>query len=282
MENTVSVVIPSIGSPDLLVAIASVLAQSFNLLEIIVVDDSLDSSVDLRDFSADGLFKISTGGGKGPSASRNLGTSIAKGSWIAYLDEDDEWLPNKISDQISFAQKSGADLILTSAIFYAKKRSLRPKILLTKNRSPIENLYDKPNLFKNHVYLPMSSVIVRKEIASKFSFDENLTERENLIFLEKIYQNGFSIIQMREFLTVINFDSNKSISRIDLSTEIRWYETLSKENFALANNFALESSRNFIRVKNFSHARMMLKRIKIDSAKMFFYCSALKLLCLKN
>jgi glycosyltransferase involved in cell wall biosynthesis len=282
MENTVSVVIPSIGSPDLLVAIASVLAQSYNLLEIIVVDDSLDSSVDLRDFSADGLFKISTGGGKGPSASRNLGTSIAKGSWIAYLDEDDEWLPNKISDQISFAQKSGADLILTSAIFYAKKRSLRPKILLTKNRSPIENLYDKPNLFKNHVYLPMSSVIVRKEIASQFSFDENLTERENLIFLEKIYQNGFSIIQMREFLTVINFDSSKSISRIDLSTEIRWYETLSKENFALANNFALESSRNFIRIKSFSHARVMLKRIKIDSVKMFFYCSALKLLCLKN
>ena len=282
MENTVSVVIPSIGTPELFSAIASVLAQSYDVLEIIVVDDSVDSRIVLQDFDSSKLVKVSTGGGKGPSASRNLGSSMAKGRWIAYLDEDDLWLPDKIAEQISLGKASGADLILTSAIFFGKKRSLRPKKLLVNGKSPIESLYAKPNLFKNHTYLPMSSVIVKKEIACKFPFDQDLSERENLVFLEKIFQNAFSIIQMREFLTVINYDSNKSISRIDLTAENRWYERLSKESFILANNFALESSRNFVRINNFNDAKIMLKKVRLNSVRMFFYCNALKLLCSKK
>ena len=102
MVDDVSVVIPTHNRAQLVKeAIDSVLAQSQPVREIIVVDDgSTDATKNLlSNYGAkiQALYES----GKGASAARNLGMRAATGTWIAFLDDDDVWLSNKIERQLA-------------------------------------------------------------------------------------------------------------------------------------------------------------------------------------
>ncbi|MGC2637233.1 MAG: glycosyltransferase family 2 protein [Acidobacteriaceae bacterium] len=99
----VSAVIPTRRRPDLLVcAIRSALRQTWRPLEVIVVFDGPDAATEERLAAlADPRLRIvilpEISGG---CAARNAGVRAAAGEWIAFLDDDDEWLPNKIERQM--------------------------------------------------------------------------------------------------------------------------------------------------------------------------------------
>jgi len=95
----ISVVIPTYNHADFLkVAISSVLAQTYQNLEIVVVDnhshDHTNAVVDSFNDDRIQLHKINNNGII--AASRNLGVDQAKGDWIAYLDSDDYWYPTRL------------------------------------------------------------------------------------------------------------------------------------------------------------------------------------------
>ncbi|MBM2835200.1 MAG: glycosyl transferase [Candidatus Brocadiaceae bacterium] len=97
-ENVqVSVVIPTYNrAPYVIMAIESVLAQSYQDYEIIVVDDgSTDGTRDVLEPYRDRI-RYMYQDNKGVSAARNTGIQESRGEWIAFLDSDDEWLPNKL------------------------------------------------------------------------------------------------------------------------------------------------------------------------------------------
>jgi glycosyltransferase involved in cell wall biosynthesis len=109
----VSVVIPvHNGERYLAEAIKSVLAQSAPALECIVVDDGSD----------DGTAAIARGFGDavryvrwaraGVSAARNLGTRLARGELVAFLDHDDTWLPGKLARQLERPPSAESPLTL--------------------------------------------------------------------------------------------------------------------------------------------------------------------------
>ena len=86
----------------------SVLAQSYREFELIVVDDgSTDSTPQVL-----GLFgrriRVIRQDNRGVCAARNAGVLAAKGEWIAFLDSDDEWLPNKLEIQMRDLQRNPA------------------------------------------------------------------------------------------------------------------------------------------------------------------------------
>lgn len=103
---TISVVIPTYNRSEWVCdAIDSVLAQTKleYICEIIVVDDgSTDNTRDILNakYSSNGLVKYIFKKNGGVSSARNLGMNLSKGNWIALLDSDDEWLPNKIEEQV--------------------------------------------------------------------------------------------------------------------------------------------------------------------------------------
>lgn len=94
-----SVIIPSYNRFDwLLDAIDS--AKMQNNCEIIVVDDgSTDERYNRTDWESLGVFYFRNES-KGVSSARNLGMQVASGKWVAFLDDDDLWLPDKIKTQI--------------------------------------------------------------------------------------------------------------------------------------------------------------------------------------
>jgi glycosyltransferase involved in cell wall biosynthesis len=101
LRPTISVIIPTYNEATFLPdAIGSVRAQSWPHLEIIVVDDGSvdDTESVLHKLAGSDLRSISQVN-SGPAAARNRGIAEARGEWIAFLDADDFWLPNKLDAQ---------------------------------------------------------------------------------------------------------------------------------------------------------------------------------------
>lgn len=107
----VSVIIPTYNRAQILSrAIKSVLNQTFQDFELIVVDDgSVDNTRQLvvrfqeRDSRVNYIWQESSGGVASP---RNTGIQHARGAYIAFLDDDDEWMPQKLEKQVALFQSS--------------------------------------------------------------------------------------------------------------------------------------------------------------------------------
>lgn len=101
----VSVLIPCYNAENTIArAIASVLAQSYRAYEIIAIDDvSQDGTLEvLKDFEKKGILRlVSLRQNGGPAAARNTGLQVARGEFVAFLDADDEWAPEKLGRQVA-------------------------------------------------------------------------------------------------------------------------------------------------------------------------------------
>jgi glycosyltransferase involved in cell wall biosynthesis len=103
MRPYVSVIIPAYNSAAFLpAAIASVRAQAWEELEIVVVDDgSTDHTMSVLGALAGSDLRVFRQANSGPSAARNRGIKESQGEWIAFLDADCYWLPGKLDAQFS-------------------------------------------------------------------------------------------------------------------------------------------------------------------------------------
>ena len=109
MDNDycVSVIIPTFNRKQMLIkAIESVLKQSWQVHELLVIDNGSNDGTreDLKKKYPD--VKSNYEDKRGVSAARNKGIRIARGNWIAFLDSDDEWNPLKLEEQIMTHQRN--------------------------------------------------------------------------------------------------------------------------------------------------------------------------------
>lgn len=125
MNNTVSVVIPTYNREKSIVrAVESVLGQTYRDVEVIVVDDcSKDNtaSVMKEHFENDNrvIYYIQEKNA-GACAARNKGVQLATGKYVAFLDSDDEFLPEKIEKQLALLDATKADLCASDYTRYSK------------------------------------------------------------------------------------------------------------------------------------------------------------------
>lgn len=112
MSCTVSVVMPvRDGGPFLQVAVASILSQSLNDLELIVVDDHSRDGALGRLGRDDNRLQLLRSNGEGVSSAFNTGMEHARGAYIARMDADDVALPNRLQTQFAFLENNpGLDL----------------------------------------------------------------------------------------------------------------------------------------------------------------------------
>jgi glycosyltransferase involved in cell wall biosynthesis len=128
----VSVVIPTHNRPHFLAqAIDSVRAQTFTDYEIIVVSNGERADPASRSIAAGccSYFQLAE---DNPSRARNVGVEHAQGEWIAFLDDDDLWLPHKLERQLAAARLTNADMVACDYVeFFPDGREVerRPRIL---------------------------------------------------------------------------------------------------------------------------------------------------------
>jgi predicted SAM-dependent methyltransferase len=124
----VSVIIPTFNRfPLLCRAVDSVLNQTHGDVEIIVIDDgSTDDTPTLfpRQFSSIQYVKVEHSGL--PAVARNAGIRLAKGELIAFLDSDDHWLPNKLSQQVSVFHEHPTVGLVCSNAFVVRQHEEKP------------------------------------------------------------------------------------------------------------------------------------------------------------
>lgn len=110
MDDLVSVIMPSYNTGKYIKdSISSVIAQTYTNWELLIVDDcSEDNSVEVvRSFSDSRIILFQNPANSGAAVSRNYALCKAKGKWIAFLDSDDLWAPEKLEKQLRFMKNNG-------------------------------------------------------------------------------------------------------------------------------------------------------------------------------
>ena len=169
MEKLVSIIMPAYNCVDYIAeSIRSVQNQTYQNWELIVADDnSTDGTVNMvRSMAADDnrILLLEADINLGPAAARNRAINAAQGNYIAFLDSDDIWFPDKLRKQISFMEQTGYGFTYTA---YEKinERSEKMGIVVSAPKSvnyssmlyrgdPIGNLtvvYDATKLGKFYV-----------------------------------------------------------------------------------------------------------------------------------
>lgn len=120
LQTTVSVIMPTFNSSKFVSeAIMSVMSQTIKDWELIIVDDcSTDDTVDVvSEFLEDPRIKLNRLDiNQGAAIARNTAIQHAKGRYIAFLDSDDQWLPNKLEEQLNFMQENQVDFCFSSYV----------------------------------------------------------------------------------------------------------------------------------------------------------------------
>ena len=118
MSDLVSIIMPSYNTEKFIKqTIESVLAQSYTNWELIIVDDCSPDNTDeiVRPFLSDQRIKyLKNEKNSGAAVSRNRALREAKGKWIAFLDSDDLWKPEKLEKQIGFMERNGYSFSYTN------------------------------------------------------------------------------------------------------------------------------------------------------------------------
>ena len=170
----VSVVIPTHGRPALLArALASVRAQTLAPAEILVVDDGGDAA---PGSAAGGVRVVPNTHAHGPSGARNCGAALARGAVLAFLDDDDEWLPSYLATALARVAAERLDVLCADLVYrFADGREVPGK------QAPGALAVDD-FLCRNPGLIGSNLVIRRAVYAAVGGFDETLQAAEDMDF----------------------------------------------------------------------------------------------------
>ena len=231
-DPVVSVIIPTRNRPQLVIRAAkSALQQTLDAIEVIVVIDGPDEETlktllqieDLR------LKVVMLSSHLGAGGARNAGVKEARSQWIAFLDDDDEWLPQKLEIQLQTAKQSSYPNPIISCRFISRteegdliwpRRYPKPKEPLS------EYLFCQSGLFGGEGFIAMSSLLSTKALLQKAPFREDLMAHDDWEWLlqgSNVEGAGLEFLPNRDPLVIWNMEEN----RLRISTANDWRYSLS-------------------------------------------------------
>jgi len=174
-EPLVSVIIPVFnGEKYIAQAVDSVLKQTYQDFEILLIDDgSVDKSLEIMNAYVDervSVFQHLNGQNRGVSQTRKLGLENAKGKYVAFLDADDWFCPDKLEKQVAILENNPQHVLCHSSVNYITENKLSfPHDF---NFSKVDKEYDFLDLPDFLTVNPVfnSSVLIRKEVLIEINF----------------------------------------------------------------------------------------------------------------
>ncbi len=218
----VSAIITSYKRPLEIVskAIESVMNQSYENVEILLIDDNEDNSKEsnqLREFTSTqypDVNYIKQNGNQGACAARNLGIRCSRGGYIAFLDDDDEWLPDKIKLQVEYFANGAKEL----ALVYGKGvvRDYRYEVVKETpyfNENAIYEDLDFSVLLNGDCIGSTSMPMIKKSVLESLGgFVEELPARQDYEMWLRIAEK-YSVTGIDEFLFYHNIHKGEQISK---------------------------------------------------------------------
>lgn len=179
-QPTISVVIPTRNRSSRLVrAINDVHQQSLQALDIIVIDDAStdDTAAVLADLTSPSLQVIRNGQRLGAAQSRNLGIAAARGEFLAFLDDDDRWHPDKLAVQ-AFALSQAAPSVALVCCAYDIVSDITGRLVRT--WQPPTRPIDLAYFLRTTGFMTTVPLMRRSCIQAVGGFDPDLTGGQDL------------------------------------------------------------------------------------------------------
>ncbi|MCO8275875.1 glycosyltransferase [Actinoplanes sp. TRM 88003] len=225
----VSVVIPTCNRPELATrAVRSALGQSHRDLEVIVVIDGPDDDTvaALNEIGDERLrVLVLPERGKAPNA-RNQGVAIAEGRYVALLDDDDEWMPDKIERQLELAGTAtkASPIVATRMISRTPRAdTVMPRRLPEPGEPLSEYLLVRRGLFYGDGFIQTSTIMAPTELLRRVPFTVGLRRQQELDWtLRALQHDDVELLYAPEPLVLWHQDENRE--RISLQNP--WEEQL--------------------------------------------------------
>lgn len=247
-----SIIIPLYNKAHTIIqTIKSVLGQSYTDFEVIIVDDgSTDAGVSvIKNYTSDSRLRIIHQQNRGVSVARNTGIQEAKGDYIAFLDGDDEWLPEYLQKVIEATEKyPDAGLILSARIDKNKSTGTEKIILPRKNRNTTGfiNYFEGPNIF-THI---SSTVIKRDLLIANFNtwgkFEPGQCYNEDFTFVYKVAMHT-KVLYIGTPLLIYNGGVDGQATSV-LSNEIRQKDAVLFHNLVISEWLNLDKKPHYFKI----------------------------------
>lgn len=177
----VSVIVPTYNRPEMLVgAIRSILNQTYPEVEILVVNDAGIDVEGILTFlnQKRTITYVKHDRNRGLAAARNTGLKLARGKYIAYLDDDDIYFPDHLETLVSGLQTSRLKVAYTDA-FRAHQKWEKGRYLVTNRDTPYSFDFDRDRLWQGN-FIPVLCVMHEKACLDEVGlFDEALPSHED-------------------------------------------------------------------------------------------------------
>jgi glycosyltransferase involved in cell wall biosynthesis len=204
-KELVSIIMPAYNAEKFIgESIESVLVQTWKNWELIIVDDgSVDNTSQIiknyamRDERIKYFFQENQKQGR----ARNYGIKHSNGEYVAFLDSDDLWVPDKLEIQVEFFRKSGADLIFSDGYIFSDN-----PVQTSGSFNTLTGLYRGDEaivLFLKQNRIPILSVLTRMKVLEEvggFSEERELQNIEDYHLWLRILLKGYSVYGMKEKL----------------------------------------------------------------------------------
>ncbi len=185
----ISIIMPSFNSEKTISSsIESVLNQTYHNWELILIDDgSSDQTISIIQsyiHQDSRIIFLQNQQNLGVSFTRNRGIAKASGNWIAFLDSDDQWHPDKLKKQVRVIERNPkVDLVYTgSSFFYSSGRQSEYILQVPKSIS-------YHTLLKQNV-ISCSSVLVKKALTEKYPMKRDEMHEDYAVWLQ-ILRDGY-------------------------------------------------------------------------------------------
>lgn len=261
-NEMVSVIIPTYNRAHLIKqSVESVLKQSYQNFEIIIVDDGSKDNTEeiIKQINDSRIRYIKHTVNKGASAARNTGIREAKGKYIAFQDSDDLWLPEKLEKQIERIEKTENHIGAVFGGYWIINQNGEKRYF------PEQSINDG-NIFYtllqgNVVGMPV--VMIKKECFEKSGyFNETLPALEDWELLLRISKD-FEFLYINEPLVVVH-ETENSISMNMKNTVFAWryifelyFDTISENKATLALHY-YTLGKYLIRSGDFSEGKKLI------------------------
>ncbi len=227
-ESCVSVVIPTRHRPRMVVAaVESALAQTEGLLEVLVIVDGPDAPT-IAALDALRARQIEPGAiepgarlrvlaqpvSVGGSEARNLGVREARGAWVAFLDDDDLWLPHKLSVQLDLAAQSSVESpVIASAVLARGPRleAIWPRRLYRPGEPMADYLFCREGWTYGAALLQTSTLLASRALLLRVPFAAGLKKHQDWDWLLRVStEPGVEVWQSPEPLVIFHVEGKRS------------------------------------------------------------------------
>ena len=232
MQDTfVTAVIPTRNRPDLLLrATRSALAQTHENLEVlIVIDGPCPATVQALEAIQDKRLRIlalpqSVGG----SDARNAGVQNARAKWIAFLDDDDEWLPEKLDKQLAAASRALGEFPIIATEVTAKSPCgdfQWPRRFPELAEPMCEYLFNRKSLFRGEGQVQTSMLLTPRALLERIPFTSGLRRHQDSEWYLRVSEvPGVEFHFVQESLVHWHIEENRDAitNREDWRSSLDW------------------------------------------------------------